>query len=147
MSEHKTHQAIVQDAAITTLQGLASVAAEHAVWARWVGMAGQGWIEDELARLWRALAAAVESGLDTTDVAARVARDPWTEKPSVLTFWGNLSAEQEGGSACLICGDNLDGPYPGQRSAVINGRQTSVHADPDVCTRVLAEKLAKEVPF
>lgn len=147
MSEPKTHQAMVQDKAVTTLRTLASVAVENAELARLLGMAGQGWIEDELARIWRALTAAVEAGLDVTEVAARTERDPWAEKPSALTFWGNLSAKQEGGTACLICGGGISERYPDQRSAVINGKQMFIHCDPDVCTRVLAEKLAKEVPF
>lgn len=147
MSEHKTHQVIVREKAVTTLRTLASVGVENAELARLLGMAGQGWIEDELARLWRALAAAVDSGLDAAEVATRVRRDPWTEKPSVLTFWGNLSAEQEGGDACLICGGELTASQPFEPSAAINNKRMYVHRDPEVCTRVLAEKLAKEVPF
>lgn len=147
MSEHKTHQVMVEDKAVTTLRTLASVAVENAELARLLGMAGQGWIEDELARLWRALAVAVESGLDVTEVAARTERDSWTEKPSALTFWGNLSRRQLDGIACLICGDPIAVERDGKRSAAIDGKQMFVHRDADVCTRVLAEKLAKEVPF
>lgn len=147
MSEHGSHQGDVKAKALGTLRQLAAVATENGELARWVGMAGQGWIEDELARLWRALAAAVESGLDVIEVAARTERDPWTMKPSVLTFWGNLSPKQESGDACLICGGDLGVAFPGEPSAVINGRQTSVHADPNVCTDLMAKKLAKEVPF
>jgi hypothetical protein len=142
----------VKDRAIRILRQMAAADAEMAELARQLGAGGGGAFEEELARLWRALAAAVESGLDATEVAARTERDSWPEKPSVLTFWGNLSARQEAGAACLICGVDISDLYPGETasgepSAVINGKQMFIHRDPTVCTRALAAKLEQEVPF
>lgn len=130
------------------LRQLAAVEVERAELARELGAGGAGAFEDELARLWRALADHVEQGFDIVKAASiSDRRDPWTEKPSALTFWGNLSAAQEDGNACLICGGSTRERYPDQRSAVINGKQMFIHCDPEVCTRELKQKLEKEIPF
>lgn len=144
----------VKAKASRVLRQLAAVEVERAQLARDLGAGGAGAFEDELAQVWRALAAVVDhDGFDVAKVAAGSAeRDPWTEKPSALTFLGNLSADQEAGRACLICGDFISALYPGetmpgQPSAVVNGNQMWIHRDPDVCTKALADRLGKEIPF
>lgn len=143
----------VRNRAMLILRQLASVEVERAQLARDLGAGGAGAFEDELARLWRALADHVEQGFDVVKAASiSEKRDPWPEKPSALTFWGNLSADQEAGRACLICGAIISDLYPGetiqaQPSAVINGKQMFIHHDPGKCTQVLKEKLDKEIPF
>ncbi|HEU5429595.1 MAG TPA: hypothetical protein VFU74_22130 [Actinocrinis sp.] len=131
------------------LRQLAAVEVERAQLARDLGAGGAGAFEDELAQVWRALASVVDGeGFDIARVAAGSAeRDPWTEKPSALTFWGNLSDAQQSGTACLICGGGISERYPDQRSAVINGKQTFIHVDPEVCSRELERKIDKEIPF
>jgi len=62
VSDYKTHQDIVKDKAVTVLRQLASCAVESGEFARLLGMAGEGWIEDTLSRHWRQLADAVENG-------------------------------------------------------------------------------------
>lgn len=139
----------VKAKASRVLRQLAAVEVERAQLARDLGAGGAGAFEDELARLWRALASVVDGeGFDIARVAAGSAeRDPWTEKPSALTFWGNLSDAQQGGTACLICGAGFNAVHLDRNSAVINGKQTFTHRDPGVCTQILKEKIDKEIPF
>lgn len=144
----------VKTKASRVLRQLAAVEVERAQLARDLGAGGAGAFEDELARLWRALASVVDSnGFDIARVAAGSAeRDPWTEKPSALTFWGNLSDRQQAGADCLICGGVISDLYPGeaapgQPGPMVNGKQTFIHRNPDKCTHALKEKLDKEIPF
>lgn len=144
-----TDRTDVKNRAVQILRQLAAVEVERAQLARDLGAGGGGAFEDELARLWRALAAVIgHDGFDIATVAAgSTERDPWTEKPSALTFWSNLSDAQQSGTACLICGGGISERYPDQRSAAINGKQTFIHCDPEVCTRELERKVDKEIPF
>lgn len=144
-----TDRTDVRGRASRILRQLASVEVERAELARELGAGGAGAFEDELARLWRALADHVDQGFDIVKAASiSDKRDPWAEKPSALTFLGNLSAAQQDGTACIVCGGATSMIEPGRHSAIIDsGKQTFVHFDGAVCTRVLKEKLDKEIPF
>lgn len=77
--------------------------------------------------------------------------DPWPSRPSkpMLPVWetvDRLTTSQRSGTACFICGYNF-AAEPGRPSAVLVGYQLSIHNDPAVCTRILTERLDKEVPF
>lgn len=130
------------------LRQMAGVENAQAELAQEIGAGGAGAFEKESARLWLALANVIDEGFDAVKAAAvSSGRDLWVEKPSALTFWGNLSPAQEGGTACLICGGDINLTYPGQFSAVINSKQMSIHINPDWCTRELKKKIDKEIPF
>lgn len=151
-----TDRTDVKNRAVQILRQLAAVEVERAQLARDLGAGGAGTFEDELARLWRALAAVVDGGLDGLEAIRMAAvsdkTDPWCEKPSALTFLGNLSTDQEAGRACLICGAIIGDLYPGetiqaQPSVVVNSKQMFIHHNPDKCTRELERKIDKEIPF
>ena len=140
--------AVERGALATDLGFELDAAAEKELGRRFHQLAGQAWHVFGLCDRQDALLADLKAKTAAEEQAGEEAPDPWAgpSKPSVLEAFNRFTRDQRAGSACLICADDFSEHF-GRPSAIINGHHMNVHVDPNVCTRVLAERISKEVPF